>query len=234
MLTDYIDLKCCRKCSEGSQREIYEHPSAPDVLIKVVKATKRGERGVRLSRSFGFLRKYRRFGAYMTYRREIEEYIEQARKLEAGEVFDLPVPKIFGLALTSSGLGLVVEKISTSSGGLAPTLAELVMRGQFQQWHVALIDHFFHVCRQNHIVLMDVNPANFVVADRDGRSAVVCVDGTGEKSCLKLYAMSRRLNTIKLRFARKKLMGKIHRLQLALQQRQKDHPETAMALSDRA
>jgi hypothetical protein len=219
LLTQFVDLSECRKCSEGSQREIYEHPALPDVLIKVVKPTKRGARGVRLSQSFGWLKKYRRFGAYMTYRREIEEYLEQARKVEADESFSLPLAKIFGLVHTSGGLGLVVEKISTSSAAIAPTLSQILAQGQFGPLHLELIDRFFETCRRNHIVLMDINVGNFVVTDRSGKTELVCIDGTGEKSCFRLYASSRVLNSWKLHFARKKLLTKIERHQAALRSR---------------
>ena len=220
LLATFVDLSVCRKCSEGSQREIYEHPDIPGVLIKVVKASKRGERGARLSRSFGRLKRHRRFGAYMTYRREIEEYLEQARKVEADEMFDLPLARIFGLVHTSGGLGLAVEKIATASGTIAPTLCDLLVQGKFERRHLDLIEGFFETCRQNHIVLMDINPGNFVVTDRNGREEIVCIDGTGEKSCLKLYASSRALNALKLRAAHKKLLRKIDRWEAKLRLRE--------------
>lgn len=216
----FVDLSACRKCSEGSQREIYEHPDVPDVLIKVVKAAKRGQRGARLSRNFARLKRHRRFGAYMTYRREIEEYLEQARKVEADEMFDLPLARIFGLVHTSGGLGLAVEKIATASGAIAPTLCDLLVQGRFEKRHLDLIAGFFETCRRNHIVLMDINPGNFVVTDRNGREEIVCVDGTGEKSCLRLYASSRALNALKLRSAHKKLLRKIERLETKLRLRE--------------
>jgi hypothetical protein len=208
---DFIDLSMCRKCAEGSQREIYEHPRAANVLIKVLKASGRAPGGERKTKRLLWFRKYRRFGAYMTFRREIEEYLEQARKLGGGEPFTLPVARILGFVYTSSGLGLVVERIANSTGHLAPTLTQLLLDEKLERRHFDLIDRFFETCSTAHIVLMDINPANFVVTDRSGVDELVCVDGTGEKNFLRLYASSRLMNCWRLHFARKKLLRKIER-----------------------
>jgi hypothetical protein len=208
----FVDLKTWQKSAVGHQREIYANPQDPSVLIKVIKSSGRGERGARKSsRRFQWLRRFRRFGAYMTFRREIDEYLEQARKLSAGEVFDLPIPRILGLTHTSSGLGLVVERIANRDGELSPTLRQLALSGRLTDNHLRLLDSFFDQCRESHIVLMDANANNFVITDRAGEEQLFCIDGTGEKHFFQIYAISRRLNALRLRVARKKLLVKIER-----------------------
>jgi hypothetical protein len=216
----YIDLSRWTKCAEGSQREIYQNPEDPDMLVKVIKAHSRGERGARKSaRKMQWLRRFRRFGAYMTFHREIDEYLEQARKLNSDETFGLPIPRILGLTHTSNGLGLLVERIANRDGTLSPTLPQLIFAGRFSDNHLRLIDQFFDRCRENHLVLMDVNPKNFVVTDRSGREEIFCIDGTGEKHFFKIYAASRSLNNVRLHFARRKLLEKIGRFEIWAQEK---------------
>lgn len=213
----YIDLSSWTKCAEGSQREIYESAGEPDVLVKVVKSRCRGEHGARKpTRRRHWFRKFRRFGAYMTFRRELDEYLEQARKIDGENHFDLPIPRILGLVHTSGGLGLMVERIANRDGRLSPTLAQLIAADRLTASHLGLVDRFFERCQAAHLVLMDINPGNFVVTDRNGADEIFCIDGTGEKQFFRLYAGSRLLNGIKLHFARKKLLRKIDRARDAL------------------
>ncbi|SFB58220.1 PhoP regulatory network protein YrbL [Rhizobium sp. NFR07] len=218
----YIDLSKWTKCAEGAQREIYQSPDDPDVLVKVIKARGRGERGARKSsRRLQWLRRFRRFGAYMTFRREIDEYLEQARKVNSDEIFDLPIPRILGLTHTSNGLGLLVERIANRDGTLSPTLSQLIFSGRLTANHMQLVDQFFDRCRDSHIVLMDINPGNFVITDRSGCEEIFCIDGTGEKQFFKIYASSRFLNNVRLKFAREKLLKKIARHVRVAQERQR-------------
>jgi hypothetical protein len=223
----YIDLATWTKCAEGSQREIYQNPRYPDVLVKVLRS--RGDRGARRSsRRFARLRSARRFGAYMTFRREIDEYLEQARKVNGNEMFDLPIPRIYGLAHTEGGLGLVVERIGNRDGKLSPTLAQLIFADRLTENHLRLVDRFFERCRDSHLVLMDINPGNFVITDRSGVEEIFCIDGTGEKQFFHLYAGSRLLNRVKLHFARRKLLDKIMRYQsIAMDTRRRQLPVPA-------
>ncbi len=224
-MQNYVDLSNWTKCAEGSQREIYQNAEEPEVLIKVVKSWCRGDHGARKpTRRRHWFRRFRRFGAYMTFRREIDEYLEQARKVNGSEAFDLPIPRILGLAHTSSGLGLMVEKIANRDGKLSPTLAQLIAAGRLTDAHLELVDRFFERCRAAHLVLMDINPGNFVISDRNGREEIFCIDGTGEKQFFRVYAACRLLNGMKLHFARRKLLRKIERAQSATWQEHGHQP----------
>ena len=223
-----IDLSQWMLCAEGKQREIYQRAQDPDVLIKVIKPEGQGERGARkTSRKLYWFRRFRRFGAYMTFRREIDEYLEQARKIRGNEQFDLPIPRIFGLAHTSRGLGLIVERIAGRDGKLAPTLTQLIMSGRLTDAHLRLIDQFFDRCSQAHLVLMDINPSNFVVTDRSGAEQLFCIDGTGEKQFFHIHAASRFINSIRMRKARRKLIAKMDRTRRALTGTQVEPAELA-------
>ncbi|WP_158693446.1 YrbL family protein [Neorhizobium alkalisoli] len=199
------------KIAEGSARDVYASADYPDVLLKLVKPECIGVNGSRKTRhKLLFFRKYRRFGAYMTFRREFDEYLEQARKSAQWNSEDLPIAKVFGLVHTSLGLGLVVEKVRDRNGQLAPTLLSLARSGKLTQRHYDMLAEFFEECRKRHIVLMDKTPGNFVVAPKaDGGEHIVCIDGTGDKSLFKLYSASRYFNGLKLERYHRKVLWKM-------------------------
>jgi hypothetical protein len=142
----------------------------------------------------------------MVFRRELEEYLNLARKF-GGERQNLPIAKIHGFVQTSQGLGMVVERIASRDGSLAPTLRRLIQEKRFEQKHLDGLNEFFREAARLHVVLMDCNLGNFVWSNsHDGEPRVICVDGTGEKSVFGLYAMSSMLNRLKL----KRYQAKLH------------------------
>ncbi|WP_164923871.1 YrbL family protein [Sinorhizobium fredii] len=212
MFDGKIELSDWDQCAAGHQRSIFAHQLYPNVLIKVLKPESRGEGGTRRSKTVRFLIRFKRFGAYRTFQREVDEFLEQARKFSLADDEELPIPRIFGFAYTDHGLGLVVEKITKGDGELAPTLGELAFSGRLTARHLRMIDELFERFCRLHIVMMDVNPGNFVVTDRRGFEEVMCVDGTGEKSFLRVFALSRRANNAKLGRMRAKLLTKLARI----------------------
>lgn len=210
MFDSKISLSGWHQCAVGHQRCIFEHDLYPNILIKVLRT--RGKGGERQSkRMFHFFDRFKRFGAYRTFRREVDEFIEQARKFTLTDPADLPIPGVLGFVQTELGLGLVVEKITMANGQLAPTLRDLVLAGRLTARHLVMIDELFERCRRFHIVLMDCNAGNFVVTDRRGFEELMCIDGTGEKSLLRIFALSSRANDFRLRQMRETLRSKLAR-----------------------
>ena len=205
---DFVDLDQWRLAGHGASRNLFENRMYPDMLIKTVKPsaqTAGGNRKVK-SRIF-FFKKWRRFGAYMVFRRELEEFLNLARKF-SGDRKDLPIAKIFGFVQTSQGLGMIVERVAARDGSLAPTLRRLIQERRFEQKHLDALNEFFREAAHFHIVMMDCNLGNFVWSDvHENRPRVICVDGTGEKSPVGLFAMSNLLNRLKLR----RYQAKLHR-----------------------
>lgn len=208
LISEWVDLSQWRLAGQGAARNLFENRSHPDILIKTVKASAQTAGGNRKVKSrLYFLKKKRRFGAYMVFRRELEEYLNLARKF-GGERPDLPIARIFGFVDTSQGLGMVVEKIASREGSLAPTLHRLIQERRFEQKHLDGLNEFFREAARLHIVLMDCNLGNFVWCNsREDGPKVICVDGTGEKSVFGLYAMSAAFNRVKLR----RYQAKLHR-----------------------
>jgi len=205
---DFVDLEQWRLAGHGASRNLFENRMYPDILIKTVKPSAQTEGGNRKVKSkFFFFKKWRRFGAYMVFRRELEEYLNLARKFP-GEGKDLPIAKIFGFVQTSQGLGMIVERVAARDGSLAPTLRRLIHERRFEQKHLDALNAFFREAARLHVVLMDCNLGNFVWSEgRENRPKVICVDGTGEKSPVGLFAMSSLLNRVKLR----RYQARLHR-----------------------
>jgi hypothetical protein len=211
MFDGKVSLSDWHQCAAGHQRRVFEHERYPNVLIKVLGS--RGEGGTRQStRMLRFLDRFKRFGAYRTFRREVDEFIEQARKFTLSDLTDFPIPRILGFVHTEHGLGLVVEKITKANGQLAPTLRGLALSGQLAERHLLMIDELFERFRRLHIVLMDCNAGNFVVTDRRGFEELICIDGTGEKSFLRIFALSHRANDFRLQQMRATLLAKLARI----------------------
>lgn len=211
LISSWVDIDQWRLAGHGAARNLFENRMYPDVLIKTVKASAQSAGGNRkVKNRIYFMKKWRRFGAYMVFRRELEEYLNLARKF-GGEAPLLPIAKIHGFVQTSQGLGMVVEKVVGRDGSLAPTLRRIIQEGRFEQKHLDALNRFFHEAARLHIVLMDANLGNFVWVDdkRSDMPRVVCVDGTGEKNPLGLYAMSSILNRWKLRRYQARLHGQV-------------------------
>ncbi|TNM61724.1 YrbL family protein [Aliirhizobium smilacinae] len=209
---DFVDLEQWRLAGHGASRNLFENRMYPDILIKTVKPSAQTAGGNRKVKSrIYFFKKWRRFGAYMVFRRELEEYLNLARKF-GGERKKLPIAKIFGFVQTSQGLGMIVERVASRDGSLAPTLRRIIQERRFEQKHLDALNEFFREATRFHIVLMDCNLGNFVWSDaQDGDPRVICVDGTGEKSPVGLYATSNLLNRIKLRRYQARLHGQIRK-----------------------
>ena len=102
---------------------------------------------------------------------------------------------ILGVAQTSLGLGLLVEKITDDAGGIAPTVASLARQGRLDEALRARLDEFFEDLADAHVVLHDVSPSNIAYGrNADGKLGLYLIDGFGSLPLIPLYAWSRRLN----------------------------------------
>lgn len=76
-------------------------------------------------------KQYQRESAYRVYLNEITEYVNTTTRPSG--VWQVPLARILGVAQTSLGLGLLVEKITDDAGGIAPTVASLARQGRLDQ-----------------------------------------------------------------------------------------------------
>ncbi|MGF0537323.1 YrbL family protein [Agrobacterium sp. ES01] len=209
--SDKIDLAEWQLIAGGASRDVYVHDDYPEIVLKVIRENRRGPNGEKRLRSRRkFYRHIRRFGAYLSFSREFDEFLEQARRFSGDEDVALPIARIYGFIHTTRGLGMLVERLRGPSGETAPTIRDVLRKHGPQPWVFELVDECFEVMRKHHIVMADCSPDNFVLTgDGKGGQRIVCIDGTGDKSAIHIYAVSGTLNALKLKRYRKRLQDTI-------------------------
>jgi hypothetical protein len=206
-----LDIGKCEFIAEGRSRAVYAHPSAADLLIKVMLPHYVEARGTR-SKS---IRKritspWRKFGPYAIFYRETKATIHATRAVHPDYSFPLPFARSYGFIWTNRGLAQVVERIGSADGTLAPTLKQLVKEGRFTADHAATLDEFFDICIGKGIVIGAVHADNIVY--QDGARRFVCIDGFGDKNTVPVHEMSRFANRLKLKRAQRRLTRTIREL----------------------
>jgi hypothetical protein len=205
-----IDLGDWRLLKSGRSRNVHENPDLPGLLIKtlkpeVVDATGHFE-------AYEWWKKGRPHGAYFAFRREIDEFIVLCRRHYGRNLASFPFARIYGLVLTSAGLGLVIERISDREGDLAPTMLELIGREEFGEPHLRAMERFLARCRDLHVVFGDLTANNIVYTEvRDPEGEFVAVDGFGEKAAIPVHRWSKFFNDRKIARVRKRLLGVVPR-----------------------
>lgn len=187
-----IDLNAAQPLAQGGDRYVFQHPNDACMLIKVMDLQ---ARGVYLS-ARPFKRWYKQFqreSDFRVYLNEFNEYVTTTTRPSG--VWRVPMARILGVAQTSLGLGLLVEKISDGKGGMAPTVKDLAQQGRYTQDLADKLDHFFQDLADAHVILHDISASNVAVGfNADGRYGLFLVDGFGVQPAIPLYSLSRRLN----------------------------------------
>ena len=210
----YLEVEKCQLVATGRSRAVYAHPSAPDLLIKVmlrryVDANSTHSKTLRKR----ITARWRKFGPYAVFYREMKETIRATRAAHPDYDFPLPFARSYGYIWTSQGLGQVVERIASADGALAPTLKQLVKEDRFTADHAAALDAFFNVCMEKGFVVGAVHAHNIVYQDSARR--FVCIDGFGDKNTVPVHELSRFANRLKLKRARRRLSRTISGLSAA-------------------
>ena len=203
-----IDLADCVLEKSGRTRNVHEHEALPGLLIKTLQPNLVDRNGY--FRAYPSWKKGLPHGAYLVFRREIDEFIVLCRKQYGRGLSNLPIARVHGLVPTSAGMGLVVERISARDGGLAPTMTELIGESRFEMSHMHALERFLDRCRELHVVFGDLTVNNIVYSEaRDPRGEFVAVDGFGEKSIIPIHRWSMLLNDRKIERVRKRLLAAV-------------------------
>lgn len=204
-----LDLEGLTPIAGGAERRVYQHPYDSSLLVKVIDASSRDnymkQRPMRRLRN-----RFQREGSYRNHIAELGEYVA-AQNMAAGR-WVVPMARVLGLAQTSRGLGLLVEKISDGKGGLAPTVEQLAYEGRLDPALMRQLDFFFDALADNHIILNDVSPRNIVLGQNaEGTMGLFLIDGFGSKQVVPFYAFSKNLNRRRLQRKYQKMMFKLQR-----------------------
>ncbi|WP_167390156.1 PhoP regulatory network YrbL family protein [Achromobacter marplatensis] len=194
-----LDLSAEHPLATGGDRHIFQHPHAPSLLVKVMDMR---ARAVYLeARPFKrWYKQYQRESAYRVYLNELSEYVTTTTRPSG--VWQVPMARILGVAQTTLGLGLLVEKITDAAGNIAPTVADLARQGLVDDVFFGQLDEFFADLADAHVVLHDVSASNIACGlNADGKQGLYLIDGFGVLPLIPLYAWSKSLN--RKRVARK-------------------------------
>lgn len=191
-----LSLKGYEPIAAGRRQFVYEHPSDPSVLVKVMKPGKKQQRDrYRLRRILDRIR----FGEGFTdFMRELREYLELRTRCPENDG-RLPLCAVLGIVETDLGIGLLYERISNPDGSLAPALGDLVEAGKVEQQHLDDLTRHFEILREMRVVLSNFNMLNLVYqTHEDGTGHYVWIDSTGCKQKIPMRRWFKRLNDRKL------------------------------------
>lgn len=181
-------LRDVEPIAQGNKRFVFQHPADPNLLIKVwkpdvVEERWRGERP--------WYKPTRRYGQYVSFQREMSEYLSLAVKFPKG----VPVlQKLSGIIDTDYGIGVVVEKLVGRDGGLAPNLATLARLEGVTPGLLEKLDQFRDELLRYGVIVGKLHDKNLVLALRGEEERFVMVDGYGEKTAIPIHTWSAWIN----------------------------------------
>lgn len=199
-----LTLRGAEPIAQGHKRFIFQHPADSDLLVKVMQPDVVEERWGGAKRPW--YKTTRRYGQYMSLRREISEYLAAAVRFPDG----IPVlQKLVGIVDTDYGIGVVVEKLVGRDGGLAPTLSAVARRDGVTPELLQKIDRFRDDLIKCNIVVGKLHARNLVLAVREGDERFVAIDGYGETALVPIHSWSPRINAAHTRNRIKRLIKRL-------------------------
>jgi hypothetical protein len=188
-MSDVLALQHLDPVARGSARLVFEHPQRPDLLVKVMRPK---HLEARYGKGAAWFRRRRRYDPYVLFLREIREYV--AAYASHGK--SLPIAQqVRGLVETDLGLGLLVEAVRGPDGALAPTVAKLIAKGDYDDSAQAALESFLRELLQSDIVVADLHERNMVYAGgADSLPRFVMIDGLGSSTLIPFKSWSRTLN----------------------------------------
>jgi len=186
---EFLELKGTEPLTQGRMRIVLRHPHDPRLLVKVIRPDIIEERW---GAGSPWYKKRRRFGQYISFIRETEEYIAGCSGGGAGLPF---AQKILGFVETDYGLGLVVGAVLDRDGNLAPTLSQLIARDAFDEKARRDLEAFVSAVVDSDLIVADFNLNNIVYGhDPAHGDHFVLIDGLGLSTILPFKTLSRAFN----------------------------------------
>lgn len=185
-----IALKDRAPIASGRTQSIYQHPEDAGLLIKVRNLEKLQRT---YSRKIGGIIGYKRkHGHYTTWMRELRHYFSVCLRLGYNPQF---LQDYRGVVDTDCGLGLVVGKIVSRSGELAPTLADVVASGGFSPDLRHKVEELFRQLNDCQVRTNDVSPHNIVYGwTESAGNHLVLIEGIGVNTFIPLAHLSNYFN----------------------------------------
>lgn len=182
-------LKAQTPIAQGRMRYVYPHPTDPGLVIKVIRPDVIDSRW---GSGQTWYKAQRRFRQYISYMREVAEYVAMHARYGRSLTF---AQKVAGFIETDMGLGLVIAAARDREGNLAPSLSSLVNSGQFDDTISAALEAFIIQVMECDVVVADLHGGNIVYAytEEEGNHFVM-IDGLGLSNILPLKTVFSSLN----------------------------------------
>jgi hypothetical protein len=203
---EILELKGETPLAQGRMRIVFRHPRDPALLIKVIRPDILDERW---GSGAPWYKKRRRFGQYISFIRETEEYIAGC----AGGADAPPfAQKILGYVETDFGLGMVVRAVLGRDGNPAPTLGQIVLQGGLNAKVKDDLETFVAAVVNSDLIVADFNLQNIVYGhDERHGDHFVLIDGLGLSTVLPFKTLSRAFNRFSKRGRVKRMYARIDR-----------------------
>lgn len=199
-MSEGLKLKDSVPLAKGHSRLVFQHPQNTGWLVKVIRPDVIEQRW---GGGAAWYKRSRRYGRFISYVREVQEYVVGCVATGTGPNF---FQKVVGFADTDLGLGLVVEAVRGPDGQLAPTLRDLIRKGCYGSGTTEQINVFARRLLASDVTISDLNLGNLVyTGGYDGDGEFVLIDGLGTSTLFPLKSFSRWLN-------RRSKAGRIKRL----------------------
>jgi hypothetical protein len=206
-MTEVLQLQDREPLAKGRARLVFEHPDDPSLLIKVIRPEVIEER---FGSGTAWYKRRRRFGRFLSYIREIQEFVAVWSAENRSPHF---LQKVHGLVETDLGLGLVTSAARAEDGSLAPSLSVLMKDGYFDAEAAAKLENFFCELLDCAVIISDLNPGNLVYAHTPGHGRhFVLIDGLGNNNLWPMKVLSRWFN-------HRSKLGRIDRLRTKIAKR---------------
>jgi len=180
-----IQLSQLNPVAEGRIRRVYWHPDNNRQLIKVIRPDV-------IEQRWGARTLQRRFRQYVSYVREVLEYVAVYAKEGRSPSY---LQKIVGFVETDLGLGLVLEAVLTEDGRISPTLKSLVIQGNFDGAAELALDRFLVELCASDIIFSELRERNLVYGySQENGHHFVMIDGIGLSTMIPIKALFPSLN----------------------------------------
>lgn len=203
---DFLELKRETPLTQGRMRIVFLHPRNPSLLVKVIRPDIIDQRW---GSGAPWYKKRRRYGQYISFIRETEEYIAGCSGGGDAPPF---AQKILGYVETDYGLGMVVGAVLGRDGNPAPTLGQIVLQGGLDDKVKADLETFVSSVVNSDLIVADFNLHNIVYGhDERHGDHFVLIDGLGLSTILPFKTLSRAFNRLSKRGRVKRMHARIDR-----------------------
>jgi hypothetical protein len=175
-MSEILQLKDKTPLAKGGKRLVFRHPDDPGLIVKVLQ-------GSYIKRLIpdpnNWRQKRKRYKEYITYLQEAREHIA------ACAAFGHPpkhMQNLVGFVDTDYGPGLVYEAVFAPGGTFAPTLKDLIGRGEVTPEIKQAYEEFRAWLIAAPIAITPLHNDNMVcVRDAAGKPYFVLIDGIGHR-----------------------------------------------------